>query len=458
MSSAFHGGYDVLLDGRPSATICEPPSVSSLHLPIRSKRLAFLNILVSHGDRVEQGQVLALDGAQYECPLLAPCAGTVDLEAAADHITLNDADLHPVTIWEDDRPKSGASGSEADIRRRLIELGVWQFLADALTGAVPDPAVSPSDVIVSTLRLDSFETRGDVLLANRESDFALGIDALQSAAPTARFHLIVPDVKSVLLSHVLMTLMPSNIESVRVPLRYPFDSPRLLAGKLGLDKSGGGPIWTLGVETALAAADAMMFSKPCTTRIISMGGPGVAHHDHFRVPLGYPIQSLISACVSTAESVRVINGGALSGCAVPHEQLGIDVECSGLTIIPEQTKREFVSFAQPGFNKHSYCRCLLSVFRASFRERYTTAMQGEKRPCFSCNFCDNVCPAGIIPFLLYRYLTSDILEEADRNGIARCIGCGLCSYICPAKIDLSETIIRGQETVQKELHSEDEAA
>ena len=99
------------------------------------------------------------------------------------------------------------------------------------------------------------------------------------------------------------------------------------------------------------------------------------------------------------------------------------------------TEREVLAFVQPGFNKRSYSNTFASFFKPLFNEKFTTALRGEARPCVFCGFCENVCPVGIIPHLIYRYLDHDRPEDAYRVEFDKCIDCGLCSYVCVSKIN-----------------------
>ena len=113
---------------------------------------------------------------------------------------------------------------------------------------------------------------------------------------------------------------------------------------------------------------------------------------------------------------------------------------------------------RPGFDRRSYSNCFLSLLRGRFRERLDTAMRGEGRPCVSCNFCEEVCPAGIMPHLIHKYLYQDALEEADAAGVDLCVGCGLCSYVCPSKIELRGQLLEARERIQQELHTQEAPA
>ena len=118
--------------------------------------------------------------------------------------------------------------------------------------------------------------------------------------------------------------------------------------------------------------------------------------------------------------------------------------------MPEHTEREFLGFVRPGFDRTCYAPCFLSALRLKHRERFSTAMRGEGRPCVSCNFCEEVCPAGIMPHLLHKYLYKDLIEEADEARIDLCVRCGLCSFVCPSKIELTEQFTEAQDLIEKE--------
>ncbi len=150
---------------------------------------------------------------------------------------------------------------------------------------------------------------------------------------------------------------------------------------------------------------------------------------------------------------RVINGGVLTGRALGEEQKGLDVECQGLTLVPENNKRELLAFTHLGITKHAYSNTFFSGVRPSFRERYTTDIRGEQRPCISCGFCQDVCPASIIPHLLYKYADKNRLEEVERFGLGLCVQCGLCTHVCPSKIEIKQVLFEAQQAVKQELLS-----
>jgi Na+-transporting NADH:ubiquinone oxidoreductase subunit A len=457
----LRGGYSVRLEGRPEGSVEVLPEPEVLHLPLTSGRFSFGELKVVEGDRVYPGRILAEDPACHSVPLLAPRAGTVRLGAAEGHITLEDIAKEPEEPYHPDEdaehvPKGAGSGGMK--RYKLLELGAWQFVRDAHTGELPDPFAAPRAVIVSTVHLEPFVARGDVQILKRLSHFTRGLEHLQSLVEYQPIYLIMPDLRSEFAREVRERLRGyAWVKMVQIPLRYPYGNFAVLARWLGLKKESGSPVWGIGAAGVLAIDRALTLSRPCTVRVVSLGGPAVAKPLHLKAVPGYPLKDIIGTRAAGSD-VRVIGGGVLTGTALRPERLGLDAECEGLTVLPEHTRREFLGFMRPGLFRRSYSRCFLSALRPAFSERFTTALRGERRPCVSCGFCEEVCPAGIMPHLIHKYLYKDDIEAAERARIDLCVECGLCSYVCPGKIELREQFIEAKETIRQELHAEEVTA
>jgi Na(+)-translocating NADH:ubiquinone oxidoreductase A subunit len=455
----FTGGYNVALQGRPSDQVDVLAEPECLHLPLQSRRFQFDRVAVTEGQEVAPGHVLARDRGNYSVPLLAPRAGTVRLDAVDGHVTLEDVakvpeePYHPDQDLDHIRPDLGSAGMK---RHKLVELGAWQFLADAYTGELPDPFGVPQAVVVSTLDLEPFLARGDVQLHSRLASLTRGLEHVQSLLEYQPIYLVVPDIESEFAARVRETLRGyAFLRLIEIPYCYPCDHPAVLARALGLSRHDAEPVWALGVAGALAIDRALTLARPSTVRIVAIGGPAAEAPRHLRAMPGYPLADILGNSLASG-GVRVLNGGALTGTALAEEQRGLDVECSGLTLLPEHTEREFLGFLRPGRDRQSYSRCFFSALGKPFAERLTTALRGERRACVACGYCEEVCPVAIMPHLIHKLLYQDALEEAERAGIDRCVACGLCSFVCPSKIELRQQMEEGQETVREELHPETE--
>jgi Na(+)-translocating NADH:ubiquinone oxidoreductase A subunit len=448
----LRGGHNILLSGRPEGVVRIMPEPEVLYIPLRSRRFDFSEVVVKDGQRVSNGDTLARDPDNYGVPLLSPRAGVVRLNKDENHIVLEEVTRHEehVDMSKEELSHIESQMGDAGIKRyRLNALGAWQFFYDAHTGALPDPLGTPQAIIVSTLSLEPFLARGDVQLQKRLSNFTRGLEQLQSLLEYQPIYLVLPDIKSDFANLIRNHIRGHAwVKMVEIPLTYPYDDFSILARNLGLKRSEG-PIWAVRTEGVLAVDRALTLSKPCLVRIVSIGGTGVSSPTHIKVMPGYPIQMIRDKYVFEPVA-RMINGGILTGELLGTETLGLDTECRGITILPELKDREFLGFIRPGWDRSCYAACYLSSLRKSFSERFTTGLRGEGRPCISCSFCEEVCPAGIIPHLIHKYLYRGLIEEVEQNRVDLCIECGLCSFVCPSKLDLMQQFIEAKRLIEQE--------
>jgi Na+-transporting NADH:ubiquinone oxidoreductase subunit A len=443
------GGYNVPLAGRPASATETLPEPDALFLPLRSGRLTFTEPAVADGQSVRAGEVLARDRVRFDVPLLAPRDGTVRLEAVEDHIVLEDPAPRAEEAFE-------AGASRPDPRQRLLDLGAWGFVEDARTGVVPDPAADPTAVIVSTVRLEPFGARGEAMLRSGLEAFSRGLERLQGLLAYQPIYLVMPDVDSALAEEVHDHLRGhAFLQIVTIPLTYPMDDWRLIARGLDL-ASGGAPVWALRAEGVLAVDRALTHSRPTLDVLTTVGGPEAKRPRHLRVPPGYPLDAIRSAEVEAG--ARLILGGAMTGAMAGDGVRGVPLGCPGLTALAPMPGPQLFGWIRPGASRQSYSRTFLSRLRRAFPERMPTALRGERRACIACGLCEEVCPAGIMPHMIHKYLYQDSLDDAERLGVDLCIGCGLCSYVCPSKIELRAQFLEAQQDLAEERREAAEAA
>jgi len=455
----FKGGYNVLLQGKPDGAVQTMPEPDKLYLPLRSERFQFSSLAVKEGQQVQAGDVLATDPDNFDIPLLAPRTGVARLAQAENHIVLESVESLSEPTELDEREILHAeqkAGTGAAKREALVRLGAWQFLYDAHTQALPDPTGTPQAVIVSTISLEPFLARGDVLLHMRLLNFTRGLEHLQSLLEYQPIYFVIPKIRSEFADLVRNHIRGyAWVKLLEIPLIYPYGDFSILARALELS-SGNGPVWAVRTEGVLAIDQALTLGRPCLTRTISIGGTGVVSPTHIEVTPGYPLKAITDKYVFEPNP-RIIDGGILTGKVFGAETLGIGTECRGITVLPELKEREFLGFVRPGSDRSSFSACFLSSLTHRIRERLTTAMRGELRPCVSCNFCEEVCPAGISPHLIHKYLYRDLIEEAAYARVDLCVECGLCSYVCPSKIDLRAQFTEARRRVEQEKREAREA-
>ncbi len=429
------------------------PTPERLILPLESERFSFSDVRVEDGRRVRAGQILAVDPAAYSIPLLAPLGGIVRLSKSDGHMILEDLDASREGPAIDDGPADVDAGRRpaGETVSELVRLGAWQFFEDAHTGLPVDPQATPSAVIVSTIHLEPFVARGDVQLFGRLDTFARGLQHIQSLLEYQPIHLVLPNIDTPFAREVRESLRGHAwIRPVSVPLRYPYDDLAILARHLGIRRDPGSLVWGVPTAGVFAVDRALSLSRPVTERVIAVGGPAIGDPVHVRTVPGHPVSEILAdrACGGNA---RVLSGGVLTGSAVEPGETGLDAECRGLTVLGELSRRHLFAFARPGISRRSYGRTFLSVLCPGPPECLRTGLSGELRPCIACGQCVDVCPAGILPNFIHKYVYQDDLEQVQRLRVDLCVECGLCSYVCPSKIELREEIIEAKRTIREEL-------
>ncbi len=430
----YRGGYNLLLDGRPDNRIEELALPEILYLPLKGDRFSFTKILVSNGQKVRAGEPVAEDPDYFDIPLLSPCSGTADLTSVEGHIVLRNL-LRDSQIGTDQADKEKNLTDGVDSRKLLLRLGAWEYVYDAWTGRLPDPASVPQAVIVSTVRYEPFLARGDILLHNRLEEFIASIRSLQSLYGSTKVYVVLPRVKSKLTRQIKQLCRDlDRVTVVEIPIRYPYDQFRLLAQRIGL-KPSKGVIWALRVEGVLAVGGALNLSRPCVERVVSISGSGASRPLHLKLTAGYPIERLMKEY--RQEDCIAIEGGLFTGRILPTDLKGLRSECGGITMIRKHTALSVSEKIKSVFDRRSYFPCFVSSLCRPFPDQPTNAVGGYSRPCISCGFCREVCPAGIVPYHLHRLIERDRSEDIKAHRIDLCVGCGLCSYVCPSKIELS---------------------
>jgi electron transport complex protein RnfC len=154
------------------------------------------------------------------------------------------------------------------------------------------------------------------------------------------------------------------------------------------------------VGTCNAAYQAVTFHKPLIDRVVTVAGDGVTSAKNVLVRIGTPVIDLINFCGGYAGQPRMlILGGPMMGIAQYSEEVPIIKGTSGV-IVSTHKKID------------------------------------EESPCVRCAHCVDVCPMGLMPCEICRFVKYKNFEKARAYGILDCIECGCCAYACPARIPL----------------------
>lgn len=203
--------------------------------------------------------------------------------------------------------------------------------------------------------------------------------------------------------HELMLLKTLFDEEVAVQLE---DG----AGELASDRAG---VCVLPVGTVAAAADAMLFGRPVTHRVVTVAGEAVGAPGNVLAPVGMRIADLLAHCQVSRVVDRLIVGGPMTGIAQPDDQSVLTRQTAGVVA-------------------------------------FSAAMLHQPGPCIRCGWCIEDCPVGINPSLLANLAECGQWRRAFSHHPQTCIECNICSYVCPSRLPLLERILKVKRAMKRE--------
>jgi electron transport complex protein RnfC len=169
-----------------------------------------------------------------------------------------------------------------------------------------------------------------------------------------------------------------------------------------------GTILALGPATLAAIHDAVKLKKTILDRYVAVGGSAVKKPQVMKVRIGTRIGEIFAECGGFIDKPRRIGSGSpLLGRTV------VDLD-------EPVIKTSFAIFA-----------ILSGQIGGSGRSK-----------CIGCGECRIVCPLGLDPEALYKYMNGSDHRDVHFGRAAECHGCGCCEVVCPSRLPLSTTIIR----------------
>ncbi len=453
------GGYSFEIAGRPSSVI-EDVAVP-LILTISLKRCGFhLKPIVKSGQSVEFGDILAETDGDVD-PIIripSPASGTVSFDEEEQPLPsvlrLQDAKPDVLTGKYDHAPVEQIT-REA-LCNLLVQGGLWSFFWSSKTRGVPSLAEKevPRTIVINCLATEPFRTRGRVVLRHGWNEIITGIKFFQRlVSDHGGVEIILTDEHDSIARMMYSDLAGfSGVKFHSVPLRYPIENPRLLNRLIKennpvYDKED--TLWVIDVQNVKAIGMMLTDGTPLHNRIVAVGGPGCPHPRHVNVRIGTPLRELIGDTLEP-DKVLSLRGGLLHGEPIDIATDSVRCDDDAFFFIPKRLHRELLSFVRPGLYRRSAFPAFLSSLLGTPDKEITTSLRGERRPCVACGMCEQVCPVGLLPQVLHRYIYRDALEDVEKAGISLCIDCRLCSYVCLSKIELADQFVKAKEQIREE--------
>ncbi len=455
-SMAFTGGYTFKrFEGaaeaalgtveRPERIVLAPPRAEYGLVPVAEE-----------GRTLKAGSPVFESESYRGLAIAAPVSGTVE-----------SVDGGRVTI----RPSGPAGGipghprSPRDMDRDEL-FSVFRSTGCALL--LDRPILSAADagairhVIVAAVHNGPLDQAWKPDVAGDVSLFAPGISALHALFPSAEI-IIAANARNAGVIRPLLSGENARVQDLSG--RYPQEHPALIArdaaGKTLILPDGGREpsLRIISFEDTITLAKTMTRGEPLGERVLPVAGPGVSRPGWYRIPLGATFGHLRKRLFRSEDNGpwRIVRGNLFEGSAVESDDEAVGVDDREIAVIREADSRELWRFMRPGLFWDSYSLTTVAEALPFMPKRLDSGAHGGVRPCVQCNYCDEVCPVGIYPHLIWKYVTAGRTEECFRFRPADCIGCGLCDYVCPSKIAISPSVVKAADAMRKAGRS-DEAA
>ncbi len=441
MAKTFHGGVHPD-DGKALSKACPIETMalpSEVALPVRQHIGAPAKIIVSKGDQVKKGQVVAEAGGFVSAPVHATVSGTVKaIEARYTPVGMK---VDCVVIENDgedkwleglNSPRDYESMGPDDMKKAIGDAGIVGLGGAAFPTHVKlsPPKEKPIDyVILNGVECEPFATCDHRLMLERTEDIVKGLQILMNVLGCKKgaigIELNKPDAIKAMKAAV-KGIKGVTVEGLKVKypqggekqLIYAVTKRKVPAGGLPMDV--GCVVQNTG--TALAVYEAVALNKPLVSRVVTVTGNGVQKPSNFETRFGTPFSFMLENAGGLKDTAKkLINGGPMMGISQFTDEVPV--------------------------MKGTSCILVLDDKQVDL---------GEEQPCISCGRCVEVCPMNLLPTTLARYVEHENFAMAGEYGAFDCIECGCCTYICPSKRKLLEHIKFGKATLNR-MRAEEQA-
>lgn len=378
--------------------------------------------LVSPGDRVERGDVIAKATGFISSAVHATAAGTVKSIELWPHpggamvpsiridVDPNSTQMRrPRTVprWQDVK--------DEDLSKEIARAGIVGLGGAAFPSHVKmnPPKDQPIELLlINGCECEPYLTSDHRTMLEHPDYVYTGIRIALKALGISRAVIGIEANKPDAIE-IMRKTVPTDLDVTIQPLqvKYPQGAEKMLI-KAVMDRevpSGALPssigAMVQNVATAANVAVAFETGQPLIERIITVTGRGIRKPGNWVIPFGTKLRDVIEHCGGfTDDAAEIVFGGPMMGLGQANLDVPILKATGGILVL---SKDEC---------KHQ-----------------------DIMPCIRCGKCLEACPVFLNPQLMGQLAKAERYEElAEEAHLADCMLCGSCSFVCPSNIPLSQ--------------------
>lgn len=429
-------GLDIPIKGDPEGELqeLETNGRQQIALNLEPFEGVRFKLLAKEGDIVKQGQPLVEDKMTPGRMFVSPASGRVSevrrgLKRRLIDIVIDVAEVKEVVAFS---PIDVATALRDELVVRLMEGGLFAHIRQRPFNFLADPSKEPRSIFVKALESVPFAVPAEMQVAGYEEDFQTGLSALAKMT-SGKVHLVYRHDSSCqaftdaydVEQHTAQGPHPIGNHSVHIhfidPIRTVEDT-----------------VWTVTARDVVMIGHLLNQGRYLVEKIISIGGPGIipGQTGYFRTRAGCSISGLIEGRISEG-LIRFISGDVLMGEKVePEDFLGFYHHA--LSVVSENTQREFLHFFRLGAGKYTASKTYLSGHLQDRQYDFTTNQHGEQRGFIISSPYDNVMPMNIPTMLLVKAVIGEDFDLAEEQGLLEVDAedFALATFCCPSKIEM----------------------
>ena len=392
--------------------------------------------VVSRGDKVKVGTLIAEAGGFVSAPIHSSVSGTVvKVDSAIDAtgyrhpaIYINvEGDEWEESIDRSDKLETLAEHPELtpeEIVSRIKEAGVTGMGGAGFPTFIklcPPPGAKAECVILNGVECEPYITSDYRLMMEHADEILVGLDLLMKAAKVERGYIGIEDNKPEAIAlFEKKTASDPRVEIVALEKKYPQGGEKQLVDAVtgrqvpappAIPVNVGAIVQNVG--TAYAVYQAVMKRKPLFERYTTVTGKKLSNPGNFLVRMGTPMRDLIEACGGMPEGEnKVLAGGPMMGKSVVSTDVTVCKGTNSITILTD-----------------------------------ADAHRKPIQPCIRCAKCVSACPMGLKPYLLATLSSFKEWERLEAEQVTSCISCGSCQFTCPSHRPILDNILQGKGVV-----------
>lgn len=374
---------------------------------------------VKVGDRVLIGQKIAQADGYVSANLHASVSGTVT--AIEKHLHPNGIPTESIVIKNDGLEETAPllDGSGEDFEKKtpqeLIEI-IKEAGIVGMGGAtfpthvklnVPEEA-KIDYIIINGAECEPYLTSDHRVMLENPDEVITGLRVLMHIFGLKDGYVAIEDNKRdaiEVMKKAAEKVKDRNIHIVTLKTKYPQGAEKQLIYAVSKRKLAPGTLpWQAGcivnnIDTCASIARAVVYGRPLTSRIVTLGGDAIKNPMNYRVRIGTRFSYIIEQSGGFVKPAgKVLMGGPMMGLAVPNTNVPVIKGTSGIVAFSEGVAR-----------------------------------LDNELACIRCAKCVYICPMQLQPNLLDLAARSYDTDALQKLNVMDCIECGSCAFVCPSK-------------------------